>query len=229
MEELQIWSINVEGAPGLSRLVERLKDSQPGVVMVQETRCAQSVIQAVARQVFNSEQATISTTVRASHSFRAEIPRTLGHDGETRRETKTSSCGEDGGWGTAGGGSRRLVLVELFAGPLAAQGGARTDNHEDSSGTQGWSDTEEFVGRRHQRGPNDMVTHKLAQFGIEVVDDEKLAASTRFSSNKGLNFFGNCQQEYGKSRQTHDHRGQVEKRKDRQATEEHAGARTVMV
>ena len=34
--------------------------------------------------------------------------------------------------------------------------------------------------------PNDMVTHTLEQFGVEVVDDEKPAASTGFSSKQKL-------------------------------------------
>ena len=49
--------------------------------------------------------------------------------------------------------------------------------------------------------PDDMVTHTLEQFGMDVVDDEKPTASTRFSSNKRLDFFlGSCRQEFGRSR-----------------------------
>ena len=61
VEELQIWSINV-GEPIPVQMVEKLKDSQPGVVMVQETRCAQNVIRAVAGRAFRA-------------SYYAKIPR----------------------------------------------------------------------------------------------------------------------------------------------------------
>ena len=93
----------------------------------------------------HSEQVTISTTARASHSL---IPRKPGRDGEIRREPKTSSSGEDGGCETAGCGSRRLYLLNCY-GSLSGTGSSHRQSRN-SSGTQGWTDTDGFLGRRLQ-------------------------------------------------------------------------------